>query len=66
MIPALDAPLRLRLSAEALTSNWRWLAARSGTAACGAAVKANAYGLRSPGVVDALQRAGCRDFFVAT
>ena len=60
------APLRLSLSIDALQSNWRWLAAQSGPAACGAAVKANAYGLGARGVVQHLQAAGCRDFLVAT
>ena len=35
------APLRLRLDGDALVSNWRWLARESGTAACGAAIKAD-------------------------
>lgn len=60
------APLRLSLSIDALQSNWRWLATQSGSAACGAAVKANAYGLGARGVVKHLQSAGCRDFLVAT
>jgi alanine racemase len=63
MIPA---PLRLRLDGDALVSNWRTLAAMSGAAACGAAVKANGYGLGARGVVERLADAGCRDFFVAT
>lgn len=60
------APLRLRLSRAALTDNWRWLARASGAAACGAAVKANGYGLGASEVVSILRDAGCRDFFVAT
>ena len=60
------APLRLSLSIDSLQSNWRWLATQSGSAACGAAVKANAYGLGARGVVKHLQSAGCRDFLVAT
>jgi alanine racemase len=60
------APLRLSLSTEALVSNWRWLAAQSGSAACGAAVKANGYGLGAVEVVTRLRKAACRDFFVAT
>ena len=60
------APLRLRLDAVALTDNWRALARMSGTAACGAAVKANGYGLGAPEVARRLADAGCRDFFVAT
>ena len=62
----ITAPLRLRLDGDALVSNWRTLAAMSGTAACGAAVKANGYGLGSREVVRRLAEAGCRDFFVAT
>ncbi|HMG47654.1 MAG TPA: alanine racemase [Allosphingosinicella sp.] len=59
-------PLRLRLDGGALVANWRWLAGRSGAAACGAAVKADGYGLGARGVVERLLAAGCRDFFVAT
>jgi alanine racemase len=59
-------PLRLVLDGDALVANWRWLAARSGAAACGAAVKADGYGLGAREVVGRLQAAGCRDFFVAT
>ena len=60
------SPLRLRLDAAALVDNWRWLARMSGTAACGAAVKADGYGLGALAVVGRLAAAGCRDFFVAT
>jgi alanine racemase len=59
-------PLRLRLDGEALVSNWRWLDGMSGAAACGAAVKADGYGLGAKEVVRRLADAGCRDFFVAT
>ena len=57
--------LRLTIDRSALQSNWRWLAQRSGTA-CGAAVKANGYGLGARQAVSALHEAGCRDFFVST
>lgn len=60
------SPSRLRLDGDALVSNWRWLAAQSGTAACGAAVKANGYGLGAAEVVKRLGDVGCRDFFSAT
>lgn len=60
------SPLRLRLDAAALASNWRTLDAMSGSAACGAAVKANGYGLGAVDIATRLARAGCRDFFVAT
>lgn len=59
-------PLRLTLDLSAIQTNWRWLDRMSGTAACGAAVKANAYGLGASRVVPALLEAGCRDFFVTT
>jgi alanine racemase len=38
----------------------------SGAAACGAAVKANAYGIGARETAMHLSNAGCRDFFVAT
>ena len=60
------APLRLKLDGHALVANWRWLAGMSGRAACGAAVKADGYGLGAPEVARRLAEAGCRDFFVAT
>jgi alanine racemase len=59
------SPLRLRIDSAALVSNWRWLATQSG-AACGAAIKADGYGLGARGVMKHLAAAGCRDFFVAT
>jgi alanine racemase len=60
------APLRLKLDGQALVSNWRWLAGMSGAAACGAAIKADGYGLGASEVARRLAEAGCRDFFVAT
>ncbi|MEG3151894.1 alanine racemase [Sphingomonas sp. ZT3P38] len=62
----MNAPLRLRLDGAALVQNWRTLAQLSGAAACGAAVKADGYGLGSVKVAKRLAAAGCRDFFVAT
>ncbi len=63
----ISSPLRLRLSHDALISNWRWLAAQGGDGAlCGAAVKANGYGLGGREVMLRLAGAGCRHFFVAT
>jgi alanine racemase len=58
--------LRLRLDGEALVANWRLLREMSGGAACGAAIKADGYGLGAREVVRRLADAGCRDFFVAT
>ena len=62
----MNAPSRLNLDGNALVENWRALARLSGAAACGAAVKADGYGLGAREVVTRLARAGCRDFFVAT
>jgi alanine racemase len=62
----MTAASRLRLDGDALVANWRWLKAQSGGAACGAAVKADGYGLGARDVAARLARAGCRDFFVAT
>jgi alanine racemase len=62
----IPAPLRLRLDGAALADNWRALDRMSGRAACGAAVKANGYGLGATEVARRLAEAGCRDFFVAT
>ena len=61
----IPAPLRLRLDGDALVQNWRTLGRMSGTAACGAAVKANGYGLGAIEVAGRLAKAGCRDFFVS-
>lgn len=60
------APLRLRLSRDALAHNWLWLRGQSYGAACGAAIKADGYGLGGREVARTLAGAGCRDFFVAT
>jgi len=60
------APLRLLLDGSSLVANWRWLAAHSPGAACGAAVKADGYGLGAREVVARLAQAGCIDFFCAT
>lgn len=59
------APLRLRLDGDALVSNWRWLAAQASEASCGAAIKADGYGLGAAQVLRRLMQAGCRDFFVS-
>ncbi len=61
----IPAPLRLRLDGDALVQNWRTLDRMSGTAACGAAVTANGYGLGAIEVARRLAAAGCRDFFVS-
>ncbi len=58
-------PLRLTLDRAALQHNWRWLAEQSGTA-CGAAIKADGYGIGARETMDALFAVGCREFFVST
>lgn len=60
------APLRLTIDLDALAHNWRWFARASAPAACGAAVKADGYGVGAREVVTRLASEGCRDFFVAT
>lgn len=59
------SPLRLRIDSSALVANWCWLAGQS-DAACGAAIKADGYGLGARAAMQHLAAAGCRDFFVAT
>jgi alanine racemase len=65
--PPLPPPsaLSLIVDAAALAANWRALDHLSGSAAAGAAVKADAYGVGSRQAVPILRDAGCRDFFVA-
>ena len=60
-----SCPLRLTLDSDALVHNWRTLDRLSGAAKAGAAVKADGYGLGARRVVQALNQAGCSDFFVA-
>lgn len=55
---------RLTIDPNAVVRNWQSLAARTG-AACGAVVKANAYGHGIEVVAPPLAAAGCRTFFVA-
>lgn len=55
----------LTIDLGALQENWRILRGLAGGAECGAAVKANAYGLGMLPVCRALWGAGCRSFFVA-
>lgn len=55
----------LTIDLDAVAENYRRLRAQLARAACGAAVKADAYGLGAAQVAPALTRAGCRDFFVA-
>jgi alanine racemase len=61
-----EPALTLTIDLAALVANWRELSARSRPARASAVVKADGYGLGIAPVVDALHRAGCRDFFTAT
>jgi alanine racemase len=56
----------LTLDLGAIVANWRLLQAKQPSAATGAVVKANGYGLGAVPVAAALAAAGCRNFFVAT
>ena len=60
------APVELTIDLQAIAENYRMLAAKVTPAECGAAVKADAYGLGMDRVAPALAKAGCRTFFVAT
>ena len=60
-----EPTLRLTVDRDALAANWRALDALSGTAAAGAAVKADCYGLGVEACVPVLRAAGARQFFVA-
>ena len=57
-------PLRLTLDRAALRHNWRWLADTAGTE-CGAAIKADGYGIGARGAMGTLFEAGCRTFYVS-
>ncbi|MCY4543508.1 MAG: alanine racemase [Rhodobacteraceae bacterium] len=60
------ARARLEVNLSAVAGNWRELDGMSGTrTTTGAVVKADAYGLGAPEIVNALIGAGARDFFVA-
>jgi alanine racemase len=56
----------LEVDLSALTHNYRLLKTKLNGHACGAVVKANAYGLGVEAVSQALWADGCRHFFVAT
>lgn len=65
VIPSDLAGAVLSIDLSALQLNYKTLAKKAGKAACGAAIKGNAYGLGVAPVSKALWDAGCRDFFVA-
>lgn len=54
-----------RIDLSALVANWRMLGRRAAPAEAAAVVKADAYGLGAAPVVQALAKAGCRNFYVA-
>ena len=56
----------LTVDLAALTANWKALAKRAERAKCAAVVKADAYGVGLEQAAQALAKAGCDTFFVAT
>lgn len=56
---------RLLLDGAALIANWQDFAGAVGAAACGAAIKADGYGLGARAVLLRLAAVGCRHFYVA-
>jgi len=56
----------LTVDLDALVANWRKLEKTAVPAECSAVVKANAYGCGTEPVAQALAKAGCKTFFVAT
>jgi alanine racemase len=64
-LSALPSAAVATVDVGAIVDNWRTLARLAGPAQCGAAVKANAYGLGLEPVARALSQAGCQTFFVA-
>lgn len=64
-LPA-EATGLLTVDLAALTANWKALAKRAGRAKCAAVVKADAYGVGLEQAAQALAKAGCDTFFVAT
>lgn len=56
----------LTIDLAAIAANYTQLRQQVGSAQCGAAVKADGYGLGAVQVAPVLYQAGCRDFFVAT
>lgn len=56
---------RLTVDLDALRANYRTIASHVAPAACGATIKADAYGLGARDVAPALYEEGCRTFFVA-
>lgn len=57
---------RLTIDLGAIVANWQKLRGKAAHKQCAAVVKADAYGLGTQPVAQALYKAGCRDFFTAT
>lgn len=60
-----EAGAFLTIRLNAIAENYRALVERLGETACGAVLKADAYGLGAAQIGKTLYDAGCRDFFVA-
>src|SRR5215472_17182954 len=56
----------LTVDLDAIVANWRKLEKTAVPAECAAVVKADGYGCGAGQVARALNRAGCKTFFVAT
>jgi alanine racemase len=56
----------LTVDLDAIIANWRKLEKTAVPAECSAVIKADAYGCGAPQVARALNKAGCKTFFVAT
>ena len=65
MMRSPPAHARLTIDRSGLAANWRCFAAAGGSAVCGAAIKADGYGLGSRIALETLYAAGAREFFVA-
>ncbi len=64
-LPAREAGGLLTIDLDALAANWRLLRDRAQGAECAAVIKADGYGIGLEHAASALERAGCRTFFVA-
>jgi alanine racemase len=63
--PAGEAGGLLTIDLDALAANWRLLRDRAHGAECAAVIKADGYGIGLAHAARALEKAGCRTFFVA-
>src|ERR1700733_7647518 len=61
-----DATGVLTVDLDAIIANWRKLEKTAVPAECSAVIKADAYGCGTAQVAQALNKAGCKTFFVAT